>query len=677
MKEIRESPDAIEIAERKRRLLEYLLEEEGIRLSDEETIAPGDGGDRFPLSFAQQRLWFLDQLGPGSPIYNIPVAVRLSGRLDTEALGRSLNEVARRHEILRTRFVAVEGRPAQVIVPDLTLALPLKDLSHLAESELKDEALRLAAREARQGFDLSEAPLVRARLLRLGESEHILLLTMHHIVSDGWSMGIFLREVTALYDAFVAGRPSPLGKLQIQYKDFALWQRNWLRDDALERQIEYWKEHLGGDLPTLGLPTDRARPAVQTYRGRFESLLMPKELSDEIKRLSRREDATQFMTLFAAFNALLHRYSGQKDILIGTPIANRNREEIEGLIGFFVNTLVMRTDLSGDPTFRELLNRAREVALGAYAHQDLPFEKLVEELQPARDLGRTPLFQVMFVLQNTPLPEIEVSGLRISPLEANSGTAKFDLTLSIDDAEEGLCAALEYNTDLFEATTIRRMLGHFQTLLEAVAANPQERISRLPLMNESERQLIIHQSNPSQAHYPKQHTIHQLFELQVERSPDAVALRFEDQTLTYRELNSRANRLAHHLRSLGAGPESLVGILADRSIEMIVAIIGVIKSGAAYVPLDPAYPKQRLELIISDAHLDLIVTQAHLLEQLPQHQSRIVCLDKDWAVISSLSDANLISSADPDNPAYVIYTSGSTGKPKGVVVTHYNVVRLF
>jgi amino acid adenylation domain-containing protein len=677
MKEMSQLPDETELAKQKRKLLEFLLEEEGIQLSQAETIAPGKTGDQLPLSFSQQRLWFLDQLEPGSAAYNLPAAVRFSGRLDVKALERSLNEVARRHEVLRTYFVAIEGQPVQVIVPDIALTLYVTDLSHLPESKREDEVSRFAAQEARQSFALTQAPLLRSRLLRLDENEHVLLLTMHHIISDGWSMGIFVREMAVLYEAFTAGKPSPLPELSIQYKDFARWQREWLQGEALEVQLEYWRRQLGGSLPVLQLPTDRLRPAVRTYLGKYQSLLLPKKLGGEIEYLSRREGTTLFMTLLAAFGVLLHRYSSQQDILIGTPIASRNREEIEELIGFFVNTLVLRIDLSGDPSFRELLNRVREVALAAYAHQDLPFEKLIEELHPSRSLSHTPLFQVMFVLQNMPMPEIELSGLKLTPLDTDSGTAKFDLTLGIDDTERGLKACIEYSTDLFEDKTICRMLGHFHNLLEGIAANPDETISRLPLLSADEINLLIDCSNPLPTQFENGQTIHSLFEQQVERSPNAVALTLDHRQLTYQQLNTRANLLAHHLIEMGVGPDLLVGICLERSFEMIVSLLAVLKAGGAYVPIDPSLPKHRIALLMNDSELKVLLTEQTLLHHLPEHSPVAVCLDRDWPLIEQQRPDNPATNTHPDNAAYVIYTSGSTGTPKGVVVTHHNVVRLF
>ena len=476
---------------------------------------------------------------------------------------------------------------------------------------------RLAAEEFRRPFDLAHGPLLRVNLLRLGDKEHILLLTLHHIISDGWSMGILVQEMATLYEAFSHGTVPSLPELPIQYADFAEWQREWLQGEVLESQISYWKEQLGGNLPIVELPTDHPRPAVQTYRGKRKSRVLRKTLHEALKALSQREGVTLFMTLLAAFQTLLHRYTGQDDIIVGSATANRNRLEIEGLIGFFVNTLVLRTDLSGNPTFRELLKRVREVALGAYAHQDLPFDKLVEELQVPRDLSYNPLFQVMFVLQNAPMEPLQLSGLTLSPLEAETDTAKFDLTLELTEGPEGLTSSIEYNTDLFDSDTIERMVGHFQTLLQGIVANPDARLSELPLLTEPERHQLLVEWNATQTDYPRDKCIHELFEEQVERTPDAVALVFEDQRLTYRELNRRANQLAHYLRKLGVGPEVLVGICMERSLEMVVGLLGILKAGGAYVPLDPAYPKERLAFMVEDTGIAVVADTTRMIPAIP------------------------------------------------------------
>jgi amino acid adenylation domain-containing protein len=634
------------------------------------------------LSFAQQRLWVLSLLAPDNPFYNIPTAIRLKGPLNVAALKQSLNEVVRRHEALRTTFATVDGQPMQVIAPTLTIDLSLVDLQQIADTEREAEAQRLATQEAQLAFNLTQGPLVRLTLLQLDREDHVMLLTMHHIVSDEWSIDLFWREMEVLYEAFSTGAPSPLPELPIQYADFAHWQRQWLQGEVYQKQLSYWREQLGGDLPTLTLPTDRPRPAIQAFRGAKQSLTIPKVISESLKVLSRQEGVTLFMTLLAAFKTLLYRYTGQEDILVGSPVANRNRTEIEGLIGFFVNTLVLRTNLADNPSFRELLGRVREMALGAYSHQDLPFEKLVEELQPERSLGYNPLFQAMFVLQDASTSVPEFPNLTASVMEVESSTSHFDLTLSMRETEQGLAALLEYNTDLFDAVTMTRMLGHLQTLLEGIIANPDLSLSHLPLLTEAERHQLLVEWNDTQADYPQDLCAHQLFEAHAERTPEALAVVFastaarheEEQRLTYAELNRRANQLAHYLQTLGVGPEVCVGLCLERSPEMIVGLLGILKSGGAYVPLDPEYPEERLAFMMEDSQVPVLLTQQRLVDSLPANGARLVCLDTDWPVIARSNAENPVSGATSENLAYIIYTSGSTGTPKGVLLQHRGLV---
>ncbi|MEG4231276.1 amino acid adenylation domain-containing protein [Microcoleus sp. Pol11C3] len=626
-----------------------------------------------PLSFSQQQLWFLCQLAPDTPFYNEPITIRLPGSVNIFALERSISEIIKRHEILRTTFAVVDGQPVMVIQDAFNFALPVVNLEELPETERETEALRLGTLEAQQPFDLTEGPLLRGTLMQLGETDYRLFLTIHHIVIDAVSLySLFLKELGTLYTTFSLGLPSPLPKLSIQFADFAYWQRQWLQGEVLENQLRYWKQQLA-DLPTLQLPTDRSRSLVQTFRGARQCLELPLSLTEMLKDLSRREGVTLFMTLMAAFQTLLYRYTGQTDIAVGTAANIRNRQELEGMIGYFLNTLVLRTDLSGNPSFEELLMRVREVTLGAYAHQEMPFPKLVEELQPERNLSYNPLFQVAFVLE-PPLAEMD-SGWAISQLDVDTSTAKFDLYLELDERPSGIIGRLEYNTDLFDAATIRRMLGNFQTLLEGLVANPEQKIGELPILTEWERQQLA-AWNDTVTDYPKDVCIHQLFEEQVERSPDAIALVFEDEQLTYQDLNQRANQLAHHLRNLGVGPEVLVGICVERSLEMVVGLLGILKAGGAYVPLDPAYPPERLVFMLEDAEVAVLLTQARLVESLPQHQARIVCLDTDWEIIERQSEENPGYSVTSKNLAYVIYTSGSTGRPKGVLVAHRGLCNL-
>jgi amino acid adenylation domain-containing protein len=637
-------------------------------------LLPIPRSESIPLSFAQARLWFLDQLQPNSAFYNIPLALRLSGQLNIAALQSSINEIIQRHEALRTNFATVEGQPVQVIASTLNCQLQVVNLLHIRESEREIEAQRLVNEQANRPFNLEREPLLRGTVLQLGETEYVLLLTMHHIISDGWSMGVFVRELTELYKAFCTGAPPSLPELPVQYADFALWQRQWLQGEILETQLDSWKEQLLDAPALLELPTDRPRPAVQTFRGGYYYTALSLELSAGLTALSKRAGVTLFMTLFAVFGTLLYRYSGQDDIVVGTPVANRNRREIEGLIGFFVNTLVLRTDLSGNPSFEQLLGRVKEVALQAYAHQDLPFEQLVEALQPTRDLSYTPLFQVMFALDDASVPSVELPNLTASSYSVEIGTAKFDLTLSMENTADGLVGVWEYNTDLFDEVTIARMAGHFQALLEAIAANPIQPISELPLLTQRERHQLLVEWNNTTTDYPQDKCIHQLFEEQVELTPDAVAVVFEGTQLTYRELNARANQLAHYLLSLGVEPEVLVGICVERSLEMVVGLLGILKAGGAYVPLDPAYPSERLAFMLEDSAVPVLLTQQRLVDKLPQHEAQVVCLDTQWEIIAQCSSENIACGVNAENLAYVIYTSGSTGKPKGVTIQHRSLV---
>ena len=625
-----------------------------------------------PLSFAQQRLWFLDQLVPGSTAYNVPSAVRIRGPLDVTALERSLNEIVTRHEILRTTFSTVEGEAVQIISPPLSHSLPVVDLSGQAGTGREEEAQRLAREEARRPFDLAREPLVRVTLLRLDEEDHVLLLSLHHIVSDGWSMKVLYRELSVLYEAFSQNNPSPLTDLPIQYADFGLWQRQWLQGEILKTQLAYWKKQLG-DVALLQLTTDRPRPALPSHQGARESIKLSKELTQKLRALSRSHDVTLYMTLLAAFQTLLFRYTEQDDIAVGSPIAGRTREETEGLIGFFVNTLVLRSDLSGNPPFRELLARVRETALGAYAHQDLPFEKLVEELQPERNIGHSPLFQVMFVLQN-PLasaPIREFAGLKLRLFRVESEPAQFDVMLTMREGAGGLRGSLLYNTDLFDEATIKKMLGHFQTLLEGIVANPERRISELSLLTDSERHQLLVEWNDTKRDYPADKCVHQLFEQQVERTPDALAVVFEDhQPLTYRELNQRANQLAHYLRQQGVQPDTLVALCLERSIEMVIGILGVLKAGGAYLPIDPNLPAERRQFEIQDTQARVILTQDKHRLQFEDVSSHIVCLDSEWHKLLEQSRENPQHQVVGRDAAYVIYTSGSTGTPKGVINVH-------
>ncbi|MCT7997189.1 amino acid adenylation domain-containing protein [Laspinema olomoucense] len=631
--------------------------------------------DTFISSFSQARLWFLDRLEPNSSFYNLPYAIRLTGVLHIPTLEQSLTEIVRRHEVIRTTFKEVAGEPMQMIHPPQPVPLPRIDLRQVPPSERKGEALRLATREAQTPFNLTTGPLLRSTLLQLEDTESIVLFTFHHIVSDGWSTGVIIRELAALYQAFSQGKPSPLPELPIQYADFAVWQRGYLQSEVLDAQLSYWKQHLKNAPTALDLPGDRPRVAVQTYQGATEFTRFSKSLTEALKALSKAEGVTLFMTLLAGFKTLLYRYSGQENIVVGSPIANRNRAEIEDAVGFFVNSLALHTDLSGNPTVQELLHRVRDVSLGAYSHQDLPFEKLVEELHPERDLSRSPIFQVMFVLQNAPTTTLELPGLTLQSLAIERGTTQFDLSLSVAEYPEGLAASIEYSTDLFDRETIVRMLGYLKTLLEGMVADPTQRISEISLLTEGERhQLLMDWSNAerwrSQPELLENRCVHHLFETQVNQSPDVVAVQYQDAHLTYRELNAKANQLAHYLQELGVGPDILVGLCCDRSLEMLVGLLGILKAGGAYLPLDPAYPRDRLQGMLEDAAVPILLTQQHIRDKFTPFVTQSLALDADWQTISQCNTENPTSVVTPDHLAYVIYTSGSTGKPKGVVIPH-------
>jgi amino acid adenylation domain-containing protein/FkbH-like protein/FkbM family methyltransferase len=641
----------------------------------------------FPVSFAQQRLWILAQLEPDSPFYNMFKAVHLQGRINIEILERSLNEIIDRHEILRTNFKEVEATPVQVIAPHATLKISVIDLQGLSEQEQSEQLQLLATEDQLQPFDLTTGILLRVTLVQLKSESSALLLTMHHIISDGWSMGVLIKELSSLYQGFLLGHGSVLPKLPIQYADFTIWQRQWLQGEnrdfiTIQNQINYWKQQLAAAPPLLELPTDRPRPSVQTFRGGCLSFQIDEKLTASLKELSHKSATTLFMTLMAAYVTLLFRHSGQNDILVGTPIASRNYQELEGLIGFFVNTLVMRTRLEGNPSFEELLKQVRSVCTNAYANQDVPFEQIIETLQIERSLSHSPLFQVMFVLQNVAMEELETPGLKILPLSLDNVNAKFDFALQMWEinTEKGnsLQGFWQYNLDLFDQDRIARMSGHFQTLLEAIVANPQEPIGTLSLLTERERHQLLVEWNDTDTAYPDKKCIHQLFEEQVERTPNHVAVVFENESLTYGELNNRANQLAHYLRqNYQIKPDTLVGICVERSLEMIVGLLGILKAGGAYVPLDPDYPQERLSFMLEDSQVKVLVTQAKLVESIPEHQAQLICLDTEWEKIAQNIPSNPESGVKPDNLTYIIYTSGSTGKPKGVLVNHANVVRLF
>ena len=640
-------------------------------------VIPRDGN--LLASFAQQRLFFLETLMEGTTLYHIPIATRIEGPFDHGVVEQSFTELVRRHESLRTLFTGHADGVMQVIQPAAPVRLPLVDLMALPEPVREAESRKLAQHEARRLFDLTEGPLLRVSVLRLAEEEHVVLISMHHIITDGWSVGVLVRELGALVDAYSRRQPSPLDELPIQYADYAHWQRQWLRDEVLDTQLDYWRGQLRGMEP-LNLPTDRPRAAVRGWRGDEAVIRLKPELKDALEALSRQLRSTLFMTLLAAFDSLLHRYTGQRHLAVGTPIANRMSGDLEALIGFFVNTLALPADFSGDPSFEDFLGQIRDVCLGAYAHQDLPFEVLVDDLQPQRDLSRTPIFEVMFALQNAPAGTIDVSERRISMLEAGPGSAKFDWTLSLEPSAIGLTGSLQYASDLFDAATIQRTLDHFEVLLGGLLADPSCRVSELPLLTSAERLQLLESAGPEVTTRGTE-TLPQLFEAVAERYPESIAVVCDDQRWTYQELHQRAGRLAQVLRGLGVGPEVRVALCAERSYPMVVGILGTLMAGGAYVPLDPAYPRARLDYLLRDSGAPVMLTESHLLANLPPFDGRMVSLidGEGFAADEAGADGealHAVGEAAADNAAYVIYTSGSTGQPKGVVVTHANVARL-
>ncbi|MBH8578113.1 amino acid adenylation domain-containing protein [Nostocaceae cyanobacterium CENA369] len=663
----------------KSEILAFLEEAKNATDSSFEPITSIDRSGELPLSFAQQRMWFLYQLESQSAFYNESLQLRLESVLNLAALEQSINEIIRRHEILRTTFPAVDGKPVQVISPSLIIKSPVLDLQGLAASEVQ----QIVTKEARQPFDLSHGPLLRVTLLKLGSESHVLALIMHHIITDGWSMGLFIQELSSLYRALTLDSSVLLPELPIQYGDFTVWQRQWLTEEVQKQQLNYWTQQLAGAPPLLELPTDKPRPAIQTFCGATQQFQIDRNLSEQIKKFSQQSGATLFHTLLAAFVVLMFRYSGQDDICVGSPIANRNRRELESLIGFFVNTLVLRNRIEGNPSFVEFLSQVRQVATSAYTHQDVPFEQVVEALQPERSLSYNPLFQVVFVLENFLLDKVELPDLTLTPQFVERGTSQFDLTLAVWETKAGLIGSWEYNSDLFEPDTITRMTSHFQTLLAAIIANPHQSIGELPLLSQQERHQLLVEWNDTYRPYPHSKCIHQLFEQQVEKTPNAVAVVYEEESLTYQQLNDRANQLAHYLRSLGVKPEVLVGICIERSSKtlpkasplMIVGMLGILKAGGAYVPLDPAYPQERLAFMLEDAQVSVLLTQESLVKTLPPHKAQVICLDSDKA-ISSTSTENLTHTTTTNNLAYVIYTSGSTGRPKGVQIEHRGLLNL-
>ena len=666
------------LANRKSEIIEFLSAGNG-KVGDY-TIGRQQRPARIPLSFSQQRLWFLQEMQPETAVYNIPFAIEINGLLDLSAFRKSFAEIVSRHEILRTNFVTEAGEPAQIITDSRQLEIIEIDLREQPDAE---NQVRLAAREdAARPFDVTRDSLLRVAVYRVDIERFIVLFTVHHIISDAWSTDVLLREFASHYCASLLGKSAELAPLSIQYADYAVWQREWLQGEVLEEQLGFWREQLSGELPTLNLPTDFPRKRVQTFAGAVENFSVPQEVADALQAIAQTNSASLFMTLLAAFNLLLRRYTGQHDLLVGTPIANRHRPEVEGLIGLLVNTLIIRTRLNPDDTFLDTLAKVRQTTLEAYQHQDLPFEKLVETVQPDRDMSLSPLFQAKFRLENAPQNDIELPGLSLRRLPQELTTAKLDLSVDMYETPEGLVGGFEYNSDLFSPATIRRMATHFVTLLESIAKAPEQRVAELAVLPPAEQRVQLEEWNTHDLPYADSACFHHLFEAQVERTPEAIALIFDGGDassrleVTYHELNCRANRLAHHLRQQGIGPEKIVAICLDRSIEMVVAMLAVMKAGGAYVPLDPGYPKDRLQFLMEDADAQVLLTTSHF--ELPDVQDTHAPLriDLDTAELGDAAVDNPQAEVVAENLAYLIYTSGTTGKPKGVLVPHSGLVNL-
>lgn len=665
--------DHTQLTPAKRALLEMRLRGNTPQRTAAQTIEKRPEDSDSLLSFAQQRLWFLHQMAPESAAYNMSAAFRLEGVLDLSALEEAFNGVVHRHEVLRTTYDETDGEPIPRINPVPREMLTILDLQSLNKSAQDIRVKLLAKEEAEHPFDLKIVPLVRIRLLKLGELDHVLLVTLHHIVCDGWSIGIFVREIAELYDALISNRSSLLPKLPIQYADFAYWQRQQLQGKALEQQLEYWQQKLS-NLPILDFPTDYPRSETPTYQGAFQSFISTEAITSRLKVLSTSSGATLFTTLLAIFSILLQRYTGQSDIVTGTVIANRNRAEIENLIGFFVNALPLRLDLRGNPTFQELLVRSKKVVQEAYDHQDLPFDRLVQDLRLPRDTSRNPVFQVSLDLDNTPQASATLRGLQISSLELDIDTTQFDLTVHFNEQDGKLNGLVAYNTTLFSSVRMQSLCKHLENLLEAVASDPGKRLSEFSLLTESELRQLTIDWNQTEADYPDNRCIHELFETQVKNNPDAAAVVFENERLSYAQLNAKANQLARYLRKMGVKPEVVVGICIERSLEMIIGILGILKAGGVYFPIDPSYPEERKAFLLADGAPAVVLTQMSLLNAIPPGDVKCVCLDRDWSLVAEQSTENLPSVSTPANLAYVIYTSGSTGKPKGVAISHRNVV---
>jgi len=651
------------------------LEKGNSKLLKSHAIPLRDKHDLCPLSLDQEHLWVIDQLEPNSSAYNLCTAFRLTGTLHLGALEESLNEIVRRHETLRTTFTVVDGVPHQVIAPASRISLEQVDLSQVPEAEREERLKQLIGLKGRAPFNLATGPLFRPSLLHLTDTERVLVISWHHIITDKLSHDVLWRELAVLYDAYVEGQPSPLPALPIQYADYAHWQRQWLKKEIMQTRLSYWKKNLAGAPFILELPADHPRPAVQTYRGKRQYSAPSVALWAQLKALGRQEKTTPFMTLLAAFYVWLHRYTGQTDLLVGTPFSNREMAETEGLIGFLLSMMVLRVDLSGNPSFRELLGRVRESSRDASANY-VPFAKLVQELKPERDLSRNPLFQVTFLIDNNHDLNVRQPDLTVKQVEYESGSSNVDLMLGIRDDDKTLTIFFEYCTDLFEDSTIDRMLSNFEMLLEGIVSDPEKRLTDLPLLTAGETTQLLEGRNNTSYEYPRNKTLQRLFEEQAARTPNAVALIFEAQQLSYAELNERANQVARQLRSMGVGAGMLVGLYFARSLEMLVGMLGILKAGGAYVPLDPSYPPERLSYMLKDAKIEILLTQNRLPSPVPGSELRRLCLDSDWEVIAGHNGENLSEETVSESLAYVIYTSGSTGRPKGVQIPHRALVNM-
>ena len=626
-----------------------------------------------PLSYGQERIWFQTHLAPDGTLYNEAITVQKHGPLDVASLHKALNEIIRRHEIWRTNFRQKDDYPVQVVLPPFEIDMPLVDLQGLPREQREAESVRLATEDARRPFDLANERLIRATLVKLDHDEHRLFLTLHHLIFDGISIyRIVLPELVALYKAFSTGNGSPLPELEIQYADYACWQRQWVQSDELKDQLKYWRQQLSGDLPVLQLPTDRPRPPIQSFRGAMQPFAIPASLTSDLRKLSKREGVTLYVTLLAAFSHLLYRYTGQMDLPIGSVIAGRTHVEIEKLVGVFINSVVLRTDLSNDPTFSEHLKRSKKLVLDALCNDKVPFEYLVRELHPKRDLSVNPVFQTLFSLV-PPLPPID-SDWELTQMDVETGASKFDLYLELDERPDGIVGRFLYNTELFDKTTIERMAGHWEMLLRSIVETPDRRLSELTLLREDEKRQLLAEWNDTQTEYPQQ-CVHRIFEAQVERTPHAKAIIFEGQEVTYRELNERANRLAHRLRKHGIHRGVPVGIFLDRSVEMIVGLLGILKAGGVYVPLDAEFPETRVNFIVQETGISVLLTQGSRRGSITSAALHVISLDTDRTILAE-PPQNLSDASSPDDLVYITYTSGTSGKPKGIEITHRGVARL-